>query len=110
MAMSKLAGPSYLAASAANIYVPPSSSYVGIVRHIHLCNVTASPATFSLYVGATGGSAAGTELFKTFSLAANSTYDYYCALRLLSTEFLTGLCVTGANTITVVVEGEESKI
>lgn len=61
-----------------------------VLRMIHIVNKTASAATFTLYLGATGGNAAGTELFVGFSVAANSSYDWYCNLRLASTDFLVG--------------------
>ena len=102
-----LAGPAYVASSATNILAAPSTGYL-TVRHIHLANVTASSATVSLYLGATGGSAGGTELFKTFTIAANSSYDYWCAMVMSTTAFLSGICETGASKVTVIVEGEAS--
>jgi hypothetical protein len=68
--------------------------------------VTAGAVTFTLYVGATGGSTGGTELFKGYSVAANSSFDYYCAMKLTSTQFLTGLA-SAASSLTIVVEGEQ---
>ena len=44
-----------------------------ILRHIRISNKTASAATFSLWLGATGGNVAGTEVVGTGqSVAANS--------------------------------------
>lgn len=105
MAVTKIAGPAYLAASATNIYTPAASTFVTVIRHIHIANVTTGAATFTLYVGATGGSAAGTELFKGYTVSANSTYDYYGALRMTSADFLSGLASAGS-TLTITVEGE----
>ena len=104
----KLVGsPAYLANAAANIYTPPASTIYTVIRHIHIANVTAGAVTFTLYVGATGASAAGTELFKGYSVAANSSYDYYPqSLRLGSTEFLTGLA-SAATSLTITVLGEQ---
>mgnify|MGYP001566275316 FL=1 len=104
--LKRLAGPSYLAAAAADIYTPAASTIYTVIRHIHLANVTASPATFTLYVGATAGSAGGTELFKAVSIPANSSFEYYCTLKMISTDFLSGLASAGS-TITIVVEGEQ---
>jgi hypothetical protein len=101
-----IAAPAYIAAAAANIYTPANAAVDTLIRHIHIANVTGSAATFSLYVGATGGSAAGTEIFKTYSVAANSVYDWYGARRLTSTQFLSGICETGASKLTIEVEGE----
>jgi hypothetical protein len=63
-------------------------------------------ATFSLYVGATGGSSGGTELFKTYTVAANSSFDWYGYLAMTSTDYLSGICETGASKLTITVEGE----
>lgn len=101
----KIAGPAYLSNLAADIYTPPNAAVDVVIRHMHFANVTAAAKTFSLYVGATGGSAGGTELFKDFSIAANSVYDWYGALRLSSTQFLSGVA-SAASAITVTVEGE----
>ena len=77
-----------------------------LIRHIHLVNKTASAVTVSLWLGATGANAAGTEIFNGLSIAANSTYDYYCYLKMTSSDFLVG----GSNTTTAVTiygEGEQ---
>lgn len=100
-----IASPAYLSNSAANIYTPAASTIYTLIRHIHIANITAGAVTFSLYVGATGGSAAGTQLFGTKSIAANDVFDYYCVLKLLSTEFLTGIA-SAATSLVITVEGE----
>jgi len=105
----RIAGPAYLAAAAANIYTPPAATIYTVIRHIHLANKTGAPVTFTLYVGATGGSAGGTELFPTMTLAANAVYDYYPAMLMLSTDFLTGLA-GAANSIVIIVEGEQGVV
>lgn len=107
--LKRIAGPAYMGSSAANIYTPPASTISTTIRHIHFANVTNAAKTFSLYVGATGGSAGGTELFKDFSIAANDTYDYWCELLMLSTDFLSGLASAGS-AITITVEGEQSVV
>lgn len=104
--LKRIAGPAYLANAAANIYTPAAATIYTVIRHIHLVNDSASAATFSLWVGITGGSAGGTELFASQSIAANSPYDYYCNLKMLSTDFLTGVASL-ATTITITVEGEQ---
>ena len=102
----KLAGPIALTTTlTTNVYVPASALIYDIIRHIHIANKTASQATFSLWLGATGGNAAGTELFIGYAVPANSTYDYYCMLKVTSADFLVG----GSNTATalsIVIEGE----
>lgn len=103
--LKKIAGPAYLASSVADIYTPAASTIYTVIRHIHVANVTAGAVTFTLYVGGTAGSTGGTELFKGHSIAANTEFDYYCALKLLSTEFLSGLASAGTS-LTITVEGE----
>lgn len=104
--LKRLAGPAYLASSVADIYTPPASTIYTVIRHIHIANVTGGPVTFTLYVGATGGSTGGTELFKAVTVAANSAFDYYTTLKMLSTDFLSGLASV-ATSLTIVVEGEQ---
>jgi len=104
--LKRIAGPAYIAASATDIYTPPASTIYTVIRHIHIANVTAGAATFTLYIGATGGSAGGTELFKGYSVAANSSFDYYSVKKLVSTDFLSGLASAGSS-LTIVVEGEQ---
>ena len=98
-------GPAYIANAAANIYTPPASTIYTIIRHIHVANVTAGAVTFSLYVGATGGSAGGTQLFGTQSVAANSPFDYYCVKKMVSTDFLTGVA-SAATSLVITLEVE----
>src|SRR3954470_17966283 len=100
----RIAGPAYLAASATNIYTPAASTIYAIIRHIHIANVTTGAVTFSLYIGATGGSTGGTELAKNLSVPANLTWDYYGAQRMDSTDFLTGLA-SAATSLVITVEG-----
>ena len=107
--LKKIAGPAYLAAAATDIYTPPAATIFTVIRHIHVANKTAGAVTFTLYIGATGGSAAGTELFGAKSVAANDTYDYYCLTRLASTDFLTGLA-SAATSLVITVEGEQGVV
>jgi hypothetical protein len=101
----RLAGPAYLANAAANIYTPPASTIVTVITHIHLINKDTASQTFALYVGATGGSAGGTELFGGLTpLAANTPMDYYCEMPMASTDFLTGVA-SAASKIVIIVEG-----
>jgi hypothetical protein len=75
-----------------------------ILRHIRVVNKTGSVATFSLWLGATGGNVAGTEVIgQALSVPANSYVDWYGALRLDAADFLVG----GAGTTTALsIEGE----
>jgi hypothetical protein len=101
----RLYGPAFLANAAANIYNNASASLYTIIRKMHFANVTAAAVNIRIYVGATGGSAAGTQLYYDYSIAANGEFNVYGALRLDSTDFLTGLAGS-ANAIVVTLEGE----
>jgi hypothetical protein len=105
-----LAAPAYLAAAAANIYTPAAATIFSVIRHIHVCNKTNAAATFTLYIDATGGSTAGKEMVKTLSVPAFSVWDWYGTLTMTSTQFLTGLCETGAANLTIMVEGEQGVV
>lgn len=75
-----------------------------ILRHVRIVNKTASPATFSLYLGLTGANTAGTEVIGTgLSVAANQAYDWYGLMRMDVAQFLVG----GSNTATALtIQGE----
>lgn len=80
-----------------------SGQYI-ILTHIRVVNKTAGAVTFSLWLGATGGNAAGTEVIgQALSVAANSYVDWFGSLRLDTTDFLVG----GASAATSLsIEGE----
>jgi hypothetical protein len=79
-----------------NVYNNASALIYDKIEHIHVVNKTGSAATFSLWIGLTGANTAGTEWFNAQSVAANSVYDFYCLVKLLSTDFIVG----GAGTTT----------
>lgn len=77
-----------------------------IIRHIRLVSKTTAASKVSLFIGATGANAAGTEaLGSSLSIAANTAYDWYGLLRLDAADFLVGFCDT-ATAITFEAEGE----
>lgn len=80
-----------------------SAQYI-LLRHIRIVNKTASAATFSLWLGATGANAPGTEVIGIGkSVPANDAVDWYGYLRLDAADFLVG----GAGTTTALsIEGE----
>ena len=111
-------GPVAIASSAANICNPgtttggvnstasPYGNLFILLRHIRIVNTTSGAVTFSLYIGATGGSTGGTEFIGTaLSIAPNSGYDWYGQLRLDVGDFLSGLASAGSS-LTIVGEGE----
>lgn len=95
LAITSLAGP---------VGITLSQPYI-LLKHIRIVNKTGSAATFSLWIGATGANAAGTEVIgQALSVAANSAFDWYGSnLRMDSADFLVG----GAGTTTALtIEGE----
>lgn len=77
-----------------------------VLRHIRIVNKTAGAVTFSLWLGATGANAAGTEIIGTgYSVAANSAFDWYGVLRLDAADFLVG-GASAATSLTLQGEGE----
>lgn len=82
-----------------------SSQYI-ILRHIRIVNKTAGAVTFSLWLGATGANAAGTEVVGIgLSVAANSSYDWYGMMRLDAADFLVG-GASAATSLSIQGEGE----
>lgn len=77
-----------------------------ILRHIRIVNKTAGAVTFSLWLGATGANAAGTEFIGTgLSVAANSAFDWYGMVRLDAADFLVG-GASAATSLSFEAEGE----
>jgi hypothetical protein len=99
-----IAGPAYIANSATNIYTPSSSPIGTVITHIHIANVDSSAHTFSLYIGATGGSSGGTQIEAGYSVAANSDFDKYFSpgIPLASTQFLSGIADTASKLVITV--------
>lgn len=63
-----------------------------LIKHIRAINPTGSPIALTLYKGATGASAAGSQYaFPGISIAENSYQDYYSEDRFDATDFLTGI-------------------
>jgi len=93
------------AAASGGVNGGSSSQYI-ILKHVRIVNKTAGAVTFTLYLGATGANAAGTEVIGTaMSVAANSAFDWYGQLRIDAADFLVG--GASANTsLTIQGEGE----
>lgn len=78
-----------------------------LIHHIRLTNKTGSAATVTLYIGATGANAAGTELLVAKSVPANDYVDVWfpSPVRLGTADFLVGGASANA-TITIQGHGE----
>lgn len=82
----------------------PTASYI-IITHLRVVNKTANSATFSLWIGATGANAAGTEWYNAITVPANSDFDRYMRTRLDAADFLVGGAGT-ATALTLELDGE----
>ena len=82
-----------------------SAQYI-VLKHIRIVNKTAGAVTFSLWLGATGANAAGTEVIgQALSVPANSYFDWYGMLRFDSADFLVG-GASAATSLSIQGEGE----
>jgi len=96
-----------MATSATDIFNASSALIYTVIKHIRIVNKHATiAATATLYLGATGGSAAGTEVLFGKAVAVGDVYDWYGSLKLISTDFLSGLSNT-ATALTILIEGEQ---
>lgn len=94
-----------------NVYNQGSALIYDVIRQLVVCNKTAGAVTFTLYLGATGANAAGTELFTAVSIPANTTVPFYFqpGLKVISTDFLVG--GASANTsLTITGIGEQQVV
>lgn len=84
-----------------------ANNYI-LLTHVRISNKTGSAATFSLWKGATGANAAGTEFIGTgISVPANSGLDFFSSgWRFDSGDFLVG----GAGTTTALTISGEGEI
>lgn len=74
------------------------------LRRIRILNKTASPATFSLWIGGTGGNVAGTEFLGTgLTVPANGGVEYSMLKVLTTSDFLVGGASAGS---TLTIEGD----
>ena len=103
------AGPAFLTASAADVAgVNPAANTYRKIYHIHVANKNAASRTVTLYIGATGGSASGTEIVAAKTIAPNDVYDAYfpAGLRMVAADFLSGLSSVDATSLVIEVNGE----
>ena len=91
--------------------VPPTSTNsFYLIRHVRIVNKTGSAATFSLWKDATAGNTAGKEIIGNgYSIAANSSFDWFGSLRISQGEtdkFIVG----GSNTTTALTIQAEAEM
>lgn len=92
-------------AAAGGVNAGASPQYI-VLKHLRIVNKSASAVAFSMWLGATGANAAGTEVIGQGQvIAANSSYDWYGLLRIDAADFLVG-GASAANALSVSGEGE----
>lgn len=105
----RLAGPAFLGTSIADVVAAPAATIVNTIRHVHLANVTPASVKFRLFLGATAGEAAGTQLFFDKPVSAYDVYDHYCQLPQKSTDYLSGKA-SAANALVITVTGDQEVV
>jgi len=85
-----------------------STNLYFIIRHVRIVNVTASAATFTLCIGATGATASSSNSFMGFgtSVPGNSFAEWFGMVRLDIADFLVG----GAGTTTALTFEAEGEV
>jgi hypothetical protein len=85
--------------------VPASNTFI-LLKHLRVVNKDTSARTFSLWLGATGANAAGTEVIgQGLTVPANGNFDWYGLMRIDVADFLVG-GASAAATLTIQGEGE----
>lgn len=108
-AQKTISGPADMANAAANIYTP-TTGVDDFITQIHVCNRTGTAATFRLFLGLTGGSAAGTNLAFDKNVPANDfvQLNFYPALRRTgASQFISGFA-SAATTLVITVIGTQT--
>lgn len=91
--------------SAAGVNAGASPQYI-ILKHLRITNKNAAAASFSMWLGATGANAAGTEVIGQGKIVpANDSIDWYGILRLDVVDFLVGGAGAAAS-LSIMGEGE----
>jgi hypothetical protein len=91
---------------AGGVGVTAANQYI-LLKHIRFINKTGAAATFSAWLGLTGGSAAGTEVIGNLqTVAAQSSYDWQAASPGMRMEIADFLTMQASANATITVEGE----
>lgn len=91
--------------AAGGVNAGASPQYITL-KHLRIVNKSALAVSFSMWLGATGANAAGTEVIgQGQAVAANSSYDWYGLLRLDAADFLVG-AASSAGALSISGEGE----
>lgn len=96
----RLYGPAQLGTSAATIYTSPAST-VTIIRHLVVCNPTATPSAFYLSIGADADS---TRLFHKHTVNGIAQFEWKGFVVLAAAEILQAYA-DNATTLTMTING-----
>ena len=92
-------------AAAGGVNAGASPQYI-VLKHLRITNKNNAAASFSMWLGANGANAAGTEVIGQGQVVdANRSYDWYGLLRIDAADFLVG-GASVANSLSVSGEGE----
>lgn len=87
----KRIGPTALTSTlTTNVYNNSSALIYDVIRRVEVTNKAGVAATFTLFIGATGANAAGTEWFSGVNVPANTTTTIYMSKKVTSTDFIVG--------------------
>lgn len=96
----RMAGPAVLTGAAATKYTCPANRTARI-RHIHVSNPTAGALTLTMSIGV---DAAGTRIFDSLSIPANSIFDHFGVYVLQAAEILQAF---GGAALVITIDGDE---
>lgn len=87
----KRLGPTALTSTlTTNVYNQSSALIYDEITHVEVVNKTGSAHNFTLYIGATGANAAGTEWFVAKNVPANDSFHWYGRKKITSSDFIVG--------------------
>ena len=101
MTPKRLAGPVAIGTGVANVFNETDTKMKTVLRQVHVVNTTDNDGDFTLYLGLTGGSAAGTELYSKQKVKARAVFNDYIEIPLASTDFISGKATATGLVITL---------
>lgn len=105
LAIKRIVGPTQLANAAATVYTTPAGTQT-VMKYLSICNTTGAAVNFTMSIG---NDAAATELFKSYSIAANFTFIVYLGQALAATETIQAFA-SAATSLTMTLTGTEQSI
>lgn len=97
-------GPAQVSSGAAVTKFTVAANEKAIIRHIHIQNPSGSAVAFTASIGT---DAAGTRIFDSYSIAANSILDHFCLYVLEEAEIFQAFAGTN-NILVLTIDGDRS--